>query len=145
MNPWTVSATWEEWEGPHAEDHPAYAPDDDGRHAAGYVFGASREAGTRHQAEEYRKAFRRQYGHLPGFAVDLAGPGGPPLARQFGLDGVRRARAVLGELPDFATSGRGRRGHWHGGPSPCPVCGGLSPAAVYPAPPTTPQPEESYA
>lgn len=49
-----------------------------------------------------------------------------------------RMTQILGGLRAQLAARRGAGGHWHGGPNPCPVCGGM-------APPThrRPQPTEA--
>lgn len=46
--------------------------------------------------------------------------------------GVRpeRLEEILAGLRARMAVQRGTRGHWHGGPEPCPVCGGLAPPRV---------------
>lgn len=55
---------------------------------------------------------------------------GVPTSADVRRDALGRMRTTL------ATMSRdGARGHWHGGPDPCPVCGGINPAVLAAADP----------
>lgn len=38
-----------------------------------------------------------------------------------------KVRQVIADLRASFATANGTRGHWHGGPDPCPVCGGVAP------------------
>lgn len=70
---------------------------------------------------------------LAAFLAAIAPPAAYQSPERTGRANPAMARRIVGLLDEAGADideRSGGRGHWHGGPGPCGICGGIRPAAV---------------